>query len=440
MPTTFRPYDPDQSVLLPPDLREWLPEGHLAYHVSDAVDVLDLSGFYKRYEGDGRRRSPYEPRMMLKLLLYGYTTGVFSSRKIARKLEEDVAFRVLAAGNRPSHRTICDFRLRHMAEFRSLFVEIVGLARELGIAKLGRLSVDGTKVRAHASKRKAMSYGRMQKAEQQLERQIEELLKHAAEKDAAEDAQYGEAKRGDELPEELKRREDRLAAIQAAKARLESAQRSADDARGRKPGQDRNPKGGPPYKRKYGEPKESAQSNFTDPESGIMKTSTEGYQQCYNTQMAVDDEHQLIVATQVNANASDQGRMLPLLDAVEQRHGKRAETVLADTSFCNEKDLKILEERGIDGYLSLGREDKKDVKVDQDKYPAKARMQAKLATTEGRKQYARRKWLSEAPNGWIKEALGFRRFSLRGLKKVSAEWDLVCLAVNLKRLNGLLAA
>lgn len=435
MPTTFRPYRPDQHLLLPPDLRSWLPEGHLAHHISDVVDGMDLVGFYRRYEGDGRRCSPYEPRMMLKVLLYGYSTGVFSSRKLARKLDEDVAFRVLAAGNRPSHRAICDFRLRHLAEFRGLFVEVVELARELGLARLGRLSLDGTKVRANASKRKAMSYGRMQSEERRLEAEIEELLKKAAEVDAAEDALYGEDKRGDELPEELRRREDRLAAIRAAKERLEAKQRAADDARGRKPDQDRNPKGGRPYKRDYGEPKESAQSNFTDPESGIMKTSTEGFQQCYNTQMAVDDEHQLIVATQVDAVASDQGRMLPLLDMVERRHGKRAETVLADTGFCNEKDLRALEAGGIDGYVSLGRQDKLDVEIDQNKYPAKARMQAKLATVEGRKQYAQRKWLSEAPNGWIKEALGFRRFSLRGLEKVSAEWDLVCLALNIKRLQ-----
>ncbi len=238
----------------------------------------------------------------------------------------------------------------------------------------------------------------------------------------------------------MKRREDRLAAIRAAKARLEAAQRASDDARGRKPGQDRNPKGGPPYKRGYGEPKESAQSNFTDPESGIMKTSTEGYQQCCNTQMAVDDEHLLIVATQVNANASDQGRLLPLLDAVKEHFQESPATVLADTGFCNEKDLEALEDRGVDGYVSLGREDKQSANVAPDRYPAKARMQEKLATEEGRGQYRQRKWLSEAPNGWIKEVLGFRRFSLRGLEKARAEWDLVCLALNLKRLNGFLAA
>ena len=284
MSTTFRPYVPDQSLLLPPDVREWLPEGHLAHHVSDLVDGLDLTAFYAPYEGDGRRNAPYAPRMMLKVLLYAYVTGVFSSRKIARKLEEDVAFRMLAAGNFPQHRTVCEFRRRHLSDFQALFVEVVRLARELGLARFGKLSIDGTKVRANASKHKAMSYGRMQEEERRLASEVEALLQKAQDTDVEEDARLGAEVRGDELPAELRRREERLAAIQAAKARLEAEQRATDDARGRQPGQDRNPKGGPPYKRAYGVPDEKAQSNFTDPESSIMKTSSEGFQQCYNAQ------------------------------------------------------------------------------------------------------------------------------------------------------------
>ena len=191
MPTTFRPYQPDQGLLLPPDMRDWLPEGHLAHHVSDLVDGLDLTAFYAPYEGDGRRKSPYEPRMMVKVMIYGYATGVFSSRGLARKLEEDVAFRVLAAGNFPSHRTICEFRRRHLADFKTLFVEVVRLARETGVANFGKLSIDGTKVRANASKRKAMSYGRMLEEERRLEGEIEALLSRARETDAAEDARFG---------------------------------------------------------------------------------------------------------------------------------------------------------------------------------------------------------------------------------------------------------
>ena len=354
MSTTFRPYVPDQSLLLPPDVREWLPEGHLAHHVSDLVDGLDLTAFYALYEGDGRRNAPYEPRMMVKVLLYAYATGVFSSRRVARKLEEDVAFRVLAAGNFPQHRTLCEFRRRHLADFQTLFVEVVRLAQELGLARLGKLSIDGTKVRANASKRKAMSYDRMQEEEQCLESEIEALLRKADAVDEAEDARLGAEVRGDDLPAELRRREERLAAIREAKARLEAAARAADAARGRQPGQDRNPKGGPPYKRAYGEPDEKAQSNFTDPESSIMKTSNEGFQQCYNAQVTVDAEHQLVVATDLTANASDQGELPVLLDAVKETFDAQPETVLADAGYCNERDLTDLEKRGIDGICGAG--------------------------------------------------------------------------------------
>ena len=411
--------------------------GHLAEHVGDLVDGLDLTAFYAPYEGDGRRKSPYEPRMMVKVLIYGYATGVFSSRGMARKLEEDVAFRVLAAGNFPSHRTICEFRRRHLADFKRLFVEVVRLAAETGVANFGKLSIDGTKVRANASKRKAMSYSRMIEEEKRLQDEIEALVSRARETDAAEDARFGEDFRGDELPGELSRREDRLAAIRAAKARLEARQREADDARGRQPGMKRNPKGGRPYKREYGEPDEKAQDNFTDPESRIMKTSQEGFQQCYNAQVAVEGENQLIVAVEVSSNASDQGRLVPLVEEVEATHGERPETVLADAGYCNEADLEALEDRGVDGYVALGREGRRRVAVDAEKHPAKAGMAEKLATEAGRAQYAQRKWLSEAPIGWIKEALGFRRFSLRGLDKVQGEWDLVCLALNVKRMQGL---
>ena len=237
MGTTFRPYQPDQMLLLPQDLREWVPEGHLAHHVSDLVDALDLGAFYAPYKGDGRRNSPYDPRMMVKVLIYAYGTGTFSSRKMAGKLEEDIAFRMLAAGNFPQHRTLCEFRRRHLKDFQAVFAEVVCLARGMGLVGFGRVSVDGTKVRANASKRKAMSYGRMVKEERRLQAEIGALLKRAEAVDEAEDARYGEDARGDELPEELKRREDRLAAIRAAKARLAAEQRAMDDARGRKPGQ-----------------------------------------------------------------------------------------------------------------------------------------------------------------------------------------------------------
>ena len=438
MSTTFRRYAPDQTLLLPADMREWLPEGHLAHHVSDLVEGLDLTAFYAPYEGDGRRNAPYAPRMLVKVLIYAYATGVFSSRGIAKKLEEDVAFRVLAAGNFPQHRTVCEFRRRHLGDFKKLFVEVVRLAQELGLASFGKLSIDGTKVRANASKRKAMSYGRMQEEERRLVGEIDALLASADDADAAEDARLGAAVRGDELPTELRRREDRLAAIRAAKARLEAAQRAADDAGGRQPGEGRNPQGGRPYKRAYGEPDEKAQSNFTDPDSRIMKTSNEGFQQCYNAQVAVDGDHQLVVATDVTANASDQGGLPALLDAVSETFDAQPETVLADAGYCNERDLVDLETRGVNGYVAPGREGKTAATSDPKKHPATSRMSEKLATRAGRAAYAERKWLSEAPHGWIKHVLGFRRFSLRGLATAGGEWDLVCLALNVKRLQPLM--
>ena len=262
----------------------------------------------------------------------------------------------------------------------------------------------------------------------------------AARVDAEEDARLGKEVRGDELPEELRRREDRLQAIEAARERLEAAQRRADDERGRQPGQDRPAKGGSPYKRQYGEPEPKAQSNFTDPQSRIMKTSTEGFQQSYNAQTAVDDAHQIVVGANVGAGANDVEQLLPMLDAVEETLGAPPAEVLADAGYASEANLRELEERGIAGYVALGREGKKRAAVDPAKRPATDRMKKKLATEAGRARYARRKWLSEAPNGWIKEVLGFRRFSFRGLAKVQAEWNLVCLAVNIKRIGALTTA
>ena len=440
MPTRFRAYQPDQILLLPVKLKDWVPEGHLAHQVSDVVDKLDLSAFYAPYEGDGRRNAPYSPAMMVKVLIYGYATGVFSSRGIARKLEEDVAFRMLAAGNFPKHRTICEFRRRHLRQFQALFLEVVRLSREMGLVRLGTLSIDGTKVRANASKRKAMSYDRMVREEARLREEIEALTTRAARTDEEEDRRFGKEVRGDELPAELRRREDRLAAIKAAKERLEAAQRRADDGRGRKPGQDGPTRGGRPYKREYGEPEPKAQSNFTDPESRIMKTSTEGFQQSYNAQTAVDDAHQIVVGASVGAQANDVEQLLPMLDAVAESLGAPPAEVLADAGYASEANLQELEERGIAGYVALGREGKKQATVDSTKLPATDRMKKKLETEAGRARYARRKWLSEAPNGWIKEVLGFRRFSFRGLAKVQAEWNLVCLAVNIKRIGALTTA
>jgi transposase len=233
MPTSYRPYFPDQGLLLPSSLSEWLPEDHLAYFISDAVDAMDLAAFHARYEGDGRRRQPFDPRMMVKVMIYGYASGVFSSRKMARKLHEDVAFRLLCANNYPAHRTIREFRQLHLQEFSALFVQVVKLAREAGLVKLGRLGIDGTKIKANASKHKAMSYARMLEEEQRLKREIAGLLKQAEAQDQADEERRGPHDDDGALPPELKRRADRLKVIEAAKARLEERQRQADKADGR---------------------------------------------------------------------------------------------------------------------------------------------------------------------------------------------------------------
>ena len=437
MPTRFRRYDPEQPLLLPPDLREWLPDNHLAHHIRDIVERLDLSAFYAPYAGDGRRNMPYDPGMMVQVLLYAYATGVVSSRKIARRLHEDVAFRYLAAGNFPSHRTICEFRHRHLSDFKVLFVEVLRIAQQMGVAKVGKIAVDGTKVRANASKRKAMSYGYMKHERVRLQAEIDELIGRAAQADEEEDQQYGAGCDGSSLPEELSRRQVRKAAIEEAMARLEAHQRELDDAKGRKAqDQESKPKRGRPHKRAYGEPKDQAQSNFTDPESAIMKTSNDGFQQCYNAQLAVEGENQIIAATQVTANATDQGRLMPVVEEVEANCGTLPQTLLADAGYANEKDLERLEDQGIEGYIALGRE-KRLASNEAHNSAVRQRMREKLRTADGRTLYGQRKWLSEAPNGWIKHVLGFRQFSVRGLAKVQGEWNLVCLALNLRRMHGL---
>lgn len=433
MPTSFRPYDPDQSLMFPPNPREWLPEDHLVFFVSDTIDALDLSRFYAPYEGDGRRNQPYEPSMMLKVLVYAYATGTFSSRKIARRLEEDVAFRVLGSGNFPAHRTIADFRQRHLEDFQSLFVQVVRIAGELGLVKLGTVAVDGSKVKANASKHKAMSYKRMVEEEKRLRREILELTKRARKTDEREDARYGAEMRGDELPEEIAHREGRLAKIRAAKQRLEARQREADRARGRGEDDDQRPPGaGRPFKQPFGVPKDKAQENFTDPDSRIMKC-TSGFEQCYNAQIAVDAEAHLIVATGVTQQAADTRELRPVLDAVRANTGKTPQKVLADAGYVSEENLRSLKRRRIDGYLSLGRGEKDSTRKPTGKLTQE--MQRKMRTKRAQERYRKRKGLAEPPFGWIKSVIGFQRFSLRGLAKATGEWNLVCLAVDLRRLS-----
>jgi transposase len=438
MPTSYRPYFPDQGLLLPSSLSEWLPEDHLAYFISDAVEAMDLEAFHARYEGDGRRRQPFDPRMMVKVLIYGYASGVFSSRKIARKLTEDVAFRVLSANNFPAHRTIREFRQLHLQELSGLFVQVVKLAREAGLIKLGRLGVDGTKIKANASKHKAMSYARMQDEQGRLEREIAGLLKQAEAQDRSEDAREDSDDEDGGLPQELKRRADRLKVIQAAKARLEERQRQEDKADGRCVYEDGQTRGltGQRCLRPYGVPRDTAQENFTDPDSRIMNTDS-GYQQCYNAQAAVDEGSQLIVAAALSNNSNDCSQLIPMIDQAQSNTGLSPQMTLADTGYAHEAGLRELEERGLAACVALGREHKTQRRIDAVRTPATARMAQRLQSPEGRAHYRRRKTIPEPVFGWIKQVLGFRTFSFRGITAVSAEWRLICTAMNLKRLHRL---
>ena len=445
MSASYIPYHPEQQQLLPSALQDWLPQGHLAYFINDTVDSLSLSGFHERYAAGGPRNQPFHPAMMVKVMVYAYATGCFSSRKIARRLYEDVAFRVLAADNFPAHRTIRDFRALHLNEFTELFIQVVRLAREMGLVKLGTIAVDGTKIKANASRHKAMSYGRMQATEAELKAQISALVQKAANTDEAE-------KNEPELdiPAELERRQARLAAIEAAKARLEERQRESDTQRGRSPDDERQPKdkdgkpkGGKPYQRDFGVPAAKAQDSFTDPESRIMKRAGGGFDYSYNAQTAVDETAHIIVAAEVVNTSSDVQQLPMVMAAVKTNTGSVAGQVLADAGYRSEAVMAELAQTqpNTELVIALGREGKVLVKPrDARRYPHTVAMAAKFETEQGKLDYRKRKWIAEPPNGWIKNVLGFRQFSMRGLEKVKAEFKLVCLALNLRRMGAMQAS
>ena len=436
MSASYIPYHPEQQQLLPSAIQDWLPPGHLAYFINDTVASLDLSAFHVRYAAGGSRNQPFHPAMMVKVLVYAYATGAFSSRKIAKKLHEDVAFRVLAAENFPAHRTIREFRALHLSEFTELFVQVVRLAREMGLVKLGTIAVDGTKIKANASRHKAMSYGRMQTTQAALKAQIAALVQKAANTDEAE-------KNEPELdiPAELERRQARLAAIEAAKARLEERQRQSDTQRGRSANDERQPKdkGGKPYQRDFGVPPPKAQDSFTDPESRIMKRAGGGFDYAYNAQTAVDETAHIIVAAEVVNTSSDVQHLPMVLEAVRAHTGSAAGQVLADAGYRSEAVMAQLATTQPDTELviALGREGKVLFKPrDARRYPHTVAMAAKFETAKSKLDYRKRKWIAEPPNGWIKNVLGFRQFSMRGLEKAKAEFKLVCLALNLRRMGA----
>lgn len=426
---TFRPYEPDQMLLLPPSLADWVPEGHLARMVGDLVDTLDLSAIEESYTEE-RGYPPYDPRLMVKLLLYGYATGVYSSRRIARALSDSVAFRFLAAGNEPDFRTINEFRRRHLQALSGLFEQVLQICAEAGLVKLGAVAIDGTKVKANASKHKAMSYGRMKKREGELKLLVRELLKKAERVDAQEDRQYGGHRRGDELPEELARAETRLKKIREAKAAVEAR------ARERAARQGKDPDDAPPP--------DKSQSNFTDPDSSIQKTP-DGFIQGYNAQVAVDDRFQIIVSQHVTAAAPDVQELVGAVERIDKALGRKPAAVLADAGYWSETNVRTLEDGGIEAFIAPQRMKHTDglEPAPRGRPPGtlslRQRMSRKLRTLRGRKLYAKRKVTAEPVIGQIKQARGFRQFLLRGLSKTAGEWALVCTGHNILKLFSAMA-
>jgi transposase len=426
MSKTFRSYLPEQDLLLPPSLREWLPDDHLAYFVSDVVDQLDLSAIESVYEEEDRGQPPYHPRMMTKILLYGYCVGVFSSRKIQKRLVEDVAFRVLAAENQPDFRTISDFRKLHLQALQELFRQMLRITLATGTMKLGRVALDGSKMKANASKHQAMSYGRMKETEKRLKEEVRRLLEEAEAVDAEEDARYGRDRRGDELPEELQRRETRIERIREARRTLEERAREEADSEGRFS--------------EEAQPDPKAQYNFTDPESRIMKGPDE-FVQGYNTQIAVEPNFQLIVGQTVTPAANDKQQVVPLVEAIQEQSGQKPKEVLADSGYCSEKNLHYLTQKKIEGFVATEKQKHNQRREPCQRGPLPAgatrveRMQRKLETKDGAAVYATRKTIVEPVFGQIKQARGFRQFLLRGLEKVRGEWALICLTHNILKLH-----
>ena len=443
---TYRAWRPDQAWLLPPSPRDWLPEGHLVYFLMDAVRELDISAITAHYERELRGFPPFHPRMMLTLLIFNYATGTRSSRKIRTRCEQDVACRVIVGEDLPEFHAISEFRRRHLAAFEKLFVEVLRLASASGLLKLGRLALDGTKIKANASRHKAMSYDRMQTEEARLQQEIRELLAQAESEDQADDAQHGSNRRGDELPDELQRRESRLKKIREAKAALEEEARAKAAAELEAKNAARAAAGQEPLSINLDEvpPDPKAQRNFTDPDSKIMKVSNKGWDQCGNAQVLVD-ESQLIIAADVTPQANDVRQVAPLLDKLEANLEaaeitQRPRDVVADAGYYSEDNTQCVVSHDMVPYIATQRlkhhEELPPVprgRIPQSLTP-KQRMARTLRTKKGRDIYQKRKGQVEPVFGQIKQVGGFRQFALRGIAKMKAEWQLVCLTHNLLKL------
>ena len=488
---SYQPWTQDQIFLMPPSMKEWLKEDHLAWFILDVVGELDISPIEEAIRRkDARGQRPYDPRMMVALLVYAYCTGVYSSRRMERACHENVAFRVITGNRQPYFTTINDFRRVHRKHFEALFVEVLKLCREAGLVKLRHVAVDGTKVKANASRHKAMSYKRLVAEEKRLRREVRRMLAEAEAADGADNARHGEGVRGDELPDELRRRESRLKRLREAKARLEAEARKArarvlreqaegmeataaghDDARVRKalrtkaakrraradeldpPEED--PVGGAEAEAGSGAlprretrtttgglPADGAQANFTDPESSIMK-GADGFVQGYNAQLAVDDETQVIVAQGVTDQPPDNGNLVPMIERVEDHLDETPANATADAGYWNPEAEDGARALGTEAWVSTERQrhgaregsdsEEQEETPDAEADPLK-RMRSRLSSEEGRALYARRKAVVEPVNGQIKQARGFRQFSFRGIEAVGAEWALVCLCHNLLKM------
>lgn len=443
MSKEFRPWKIDEAQLLPPSVQDYVPKGHLSRLivalVREELDLSAISGSYRSVLG----QPPFDPRMMTALLLHGYASGIYASRRIAKASVERADFMMIVAGDPPDFRTISDFRRRHLKALAALFVQVLKLAQKAGLVKLGHVALDGTKIKANASKHKAMSYERMKKREAELKAAVDRWLAAAEAADAEEDKLYADT-RGDELPEWVADQAQRLEKIRQAKAALEAEAKAAAEAESKaraeadasRQAEGRRKTGKTPAPPKT-EPDSKAQRNFTDPESRILKTK-DGYIQGYNAQAAVDGTAQIIVAHGLTNASNDQAQLAPLLDGIRANLGTNPDEVSADAGYCSDANLRTINRRRIAGYIATGRQ-KHGTKSATSKKAAKpgspiAKMSSKLKRAGYRSRYRLRKQIVEPVFGQIKQARGFRQFLLRSAEKVKAEWALICTAHNLVKL------
>lgn len=423
MAKTYRAYNPEQPLLLPPSLEDWLPEDHLARFVDELVDRLDLSGITARYEEE-RGYPPYHPTMMTKLLLYGYSVGIYAGRRLAKAMETDVAFRFLAAHNQPGHRTIIRFRRDHRIALGKLFTQVLEACREAGLVKLGTVAIDGTKIKANASKHKAMSHKRMLERRDEYTAAINEWLARSEREDDEDDKRLGEDKRGDELPEHLNTKTKRLEKIIEALQAQDKEARELAEEEGKDPDEARVP--------------DKAQKNFTDPDSKILKSSS-GYIQGYNAQAAVDCESQIIVAHDVFPDGNDSLHLADMLEKVIEETGRVPLRTVADAGYYSDNGVADIQAMGTDAFIATARsKHESPPNAPRGRTPAglsdKKRMQRKLQTAQGRATYAKRKVSVEPVFGQVKQERGFRAFLMRGLGLVAKEWAMICTAHNIVKL------